>query len=137
MKISVVILFIFGLVMQCQKHDPTSSDDFTISKTEIASFQKTSLDLFSRIGDEWPEENFVISPLSIQLAIYMAWNGADQDTRDEIGALLHSNMDEETSQALIRNIHNYFSRRSEEHTSELQSRGHIVCRLLLEKKKKI
>src|SRR2546429_1774545 len=27
-------------------------------------------------------------------------------------------------------------RRSEEHTSELQSRLHIVCRLLLEKKKK-
>src|SRR5207253_11281684 len=35
---------------------------------------------------------------------------------------------------------NWFSRtakfRSEEHTSELQSRGHLVCRLLLEKKKK-
>src|SRR6266498_4813402 len=34
----------------------------------------------------------------------------------------------------------YFSphsaRRSEEHTSELQSRPHLVCRLLLEKKKK-
>src|SRR5437870_11042122 len=31
----------------------------------------------------------------------------------------------------------YLSRgRSEEHTSELQSRGHLVCRLLLEKKKK-
>src|SRR5690625_6859401 len=27
-----------------------------------------------------------------------------------------------------------FPDRSEEHTSELQSRGHIVCRLLLEKK---
>src|SRR5215208_3160627 len=27
--------------------------------------------------------------------------------------------------------------RSEEHTSELQSRGHLVCRLLLEKKKRI
>src|SRR5207253_4345500 len=26
-------------------------------------------------------------------------------------------------------------RRSDEHTSELQSRGHLVCRLLLEKKK--
>src|SRR5690625_5680529 len=26
--------------------------------------------------------------------------------------------------------------RSEEHTSELQSRGHLVCRLLLEKKNK-
>src|SRR5690625_5697415 len=30
----------------------------------------------------------------------------------------------------------YSAFRSEEHTSELQSRGHIVCRLLLEKKKK-
>ena len=29
-----------------------------------------------------------------------------------------------------------FPGRSEEHTSELQSRGHLVCRLLLEKKKK-
>src|SRR6266436_9647510 len=29
------------------------------------------------------------------------------------------------------------TRRSEEHTSELQSRLHLVCRLLLEKKKKI
>src|SRR5439155_3961090 len=28
-------------------------------------------------------------------------------------------------------------RRSEEHTSELQSRGHLVCRLLLEKKKNV
>src|SRR5689334_24521618 len=29
-----------------------------------------------------------------------------------------------------------FSSRSEEHTSELQSQFHLVCRLLLEKKKK-
>src|SRR2546429_4279159 len=29
------------------------------------------------------------------------------------------------------------SQRSEEHTSELQSRLHLVCRLLLEKKKKM
>src|SRR5690625_6818706 len=28
-----------------------------------------------------------------------------------------------------------YNLRSEEHTSELQSRGHLVCRLLLEKKK--
>src|SRR5687768_17645095 len=31
----------------------------------------------------------------------------------------------------------YSDARSEEHTSELQSRLHLVCRLLLEKKKKI
>src|SRR5690625_6975188 len=33
-------------------------------------------------------------------------------------------------------IHSELEARSEEHTSELQSRGHLVCRLLLEKKKK-
>src|SRR5690625_504792 len=40
-------------------------------------------------------------------------------------------MVEEGPKTLMREI------RSEEHTSELQSRGHLVCRLLLEKKKKI
>src|SRR5258707_11601392 len=33
-------------------------------------------------------------------------------------------------------IRGYASERSEEHTSELQSRQYLVCRLLLEKKKK-
>src|SRR5207244_12205024 len=32
-------------------------------------------------------------------------------------------------------LFNYKTRRSEEHTSELQSPDHLVCRLLLEKKK--
>src|SRR5207253_6224995 len=36
----------------------------------------------------------------------------------------------------LRNIDIDIALRSEEHTSELQSRGHLVCRLLLEKKKK-
>src|SRR3712207_8870264 len=33
-------------------------------------------------------------------------------------------------------LHGALGRRSEEHTSELQSRQYLVCRLLLEKKKK-
>src|SRR5690625_6028708 len=53
-----------------------------------------------------------------------------------------------TTKDQIRRNHKYFLNdtldkgdiivrsRSEEHTSELQSRGHLVCRLLLEKKKK-
>src|SRR2546429_6243500 len=35
-----------------------------------------------------------------------------------------------------REARGHFAGRSEEHTSELQSRLHLVCRLLLEKKKK-
>src|SRR5439155_1228244 len=42
----------------------------------------------------------------------------------------------ETAVAAVCRIHDRsFELRSEEHTSELQSRGHLVCRLLLEKKK--
>src|SRR2546422_1783533 len=37
----------------------------------------------------------------------------------------------------LRESSNPVTPRSEEHTSELQSRLHLVCRLLLEKKKKI
>src|SRR5690625_367131 len=41
----------------------------------------------------------------------------------------------EASQSYLQ-IEKIIAARSEEHTSELQSRGHLVCRLLLEKKKK-
>src|SRR3712207_9255790 len=40
--------------------------------------------------------------------------------------------DDEESERLLRG---FLSGRSEEHTSELQSRQYLVCRLLLEKKK--
>src|SRR3712207_8165512 len=36
---------------------------------------------------------------------------------------------------VVRHLGSPFARRSEEHTSELQSRQYLVCRLLLEKKK--
>src|SRR5690606_41066812 len=41
-----------------------------------------------------------------------------------------------TSTAAFFSIHNMVAWRSEEHTSELQSRENLVCRLLLEKKKR-
>src|SRR5690625_5373195 len=40
---------------------------------------------------------------------------------------------EQVLQKVFETIDSY-TERSEEHTSELQSRGHLVCRLLLEKK---
>src|SRR5258708_9066718 len=38
--------------------------------------------------------------------------------------------------SLLQKVAEAWSKRSEEHTSELQSPDHLVCRLLLEKKKK-
>src|SRR2546422_1714915 len=40
-----------------------------------------------------------------------------------------------TTASIVSPIETIFDGRSEEHTSELQSRLHLVCRLLLEKKK--
>src|SRR5690625_5952431 len=46
----------------------------------------------------------------------------------------HPHGDSAIYDALVRLVQPWSMRRSEEHTSELQSRGHLVCRLLLEKK---
>src|SRR3989442_11096294 len=49
----------------------------------------------------------------------------------------HKNFCEKGGRFGPHNVHQlYHNPRSEEHTSELQSRPHLVCRLLLEKKKK-
>src|SRR2546430_3368426 len=44
---------------------------------------------------------------------------------------------EDVSHAAIRRVPTSAVRRSEEHTSELQSQSNLVCRLLLEKKKRL
>src|SRR3712207_8562782 len=46
-------------------------------------------------------------------------------------------VDGEPGPRMIRSPDHHSAARSEEHTSELQSRQYLVCRLLLEKKKKI
>src|SRR2546429_1715657 len=51
--------------------------------------------------------------------------------RDKIARQQHAELSE------LRRRYASLTPRSEEHTSELQSRLHLVCRLLLEKKKKL
>src|SRR3712207_8007346 len=69
-----------------------------------------------------------------------------QSPRQVLGAGCHRSHDFAAVQPLLlfaRQVHGCRvplarnGRRSEEHTSELQSRQYLVCRLLLEKKKKI
>src|SRR2546429_2553708 len=57
-----------------------------------------------------------------QLALVVEWHALRHDPRRHLAAL-------RVGLDVVRP-------RSEEHTSELQSRLHLVCRLLLEKKKK-
>src|SRR5690625_5897392 len=55
-------------------------------------------------------------------------------TLKKYGNITYDQIDKESKN---KGSHKYLIQkaRSEEHTSELQSRGHLVCRLLLEKKK--
>src|SRR5215510_16603366 len=53
-----------------------------------------------------------------------------------ISALVQHRLDGDLHPRVVLALSGRQGRRSEEHTSELQSRGHLVCRLLLEKKKK-
>src|SRR5260370_6425718 len=73
--------------------------------------------------------------------LFRSWSGIAQ--RRELALLDHA---QQTHLGLGRNVANLiekdrtavgnFEQRSEEHTSELQSHLNLVCRLLLEKKKK-
>src|SRR2546430_3216344 len=53
-----------------------------------------------------------------------------------IGRLQKTYKAEETKVDATQEARTFFDSRSEEHTSELQSQSNLVCRLLLEKKKK-
>src|SRR2546429_5203564 len=55
---------------------------------------------------------------------------------DELGADLVVPLDRRNVERRWKIVDDGVQERSEEHTSELQSRLHLVCRLLLEKKKK-
>src|SRR2546422_7634659 len=69
---------------------------------------------------------FVMHPF-IALAFFFALSIADPAYAQVAVTILHTSEHHGTIQPI---------ERSEEHTSELQSRLHLVCRLLLEKKKK-
>src|SRR5690625_7019165 len=64
----------------------------------------------------------------------VAWTGADADAFRELWQGCSTQIQELAAQ-LGSGAEGLARERSEEHTSELQSRGHLVCRLLLEKKK--
>src|SRR5687768_17993958 len=72
---------------------------------------------------------------ALPISVKLGRNGLEEIVQikleaDEAAALQH------TADAVKELVDKLKTPRSEEHTSELQSRLHLVCRLLLEKKKK-
>src|SRR2546422_4175792 len=59
-----------------------------------------------------------------------------KEVGDPVTGVPIGNTDANLKSAIEGETYEYTQMRSEEHTSELQSRLHLVCRLLLEKKKR-
>src|SRR3712207_8121031 len=75
-----------------------------------------------RMPDEWPRntDDFPYSRMRTSNVETLLVSGSPDGT---------------TPPSVTRDLVRHFPNRSEEHTSELQSRQYLVCRLLLEKKK--
>ncbi len=88
LSFSSVFIFLF-FAYSCEKSNPVADDNLPFDRAESTSFQKTSQDLYLATIKDYSKYNFAISPLSIQMALYMLYNGADGETKAEIGKLLH------------------------------------------------
>src|SRR5205823_12605427 len=103
-------------------HAPPPSDIYTLSLHDalpildlafLHSFDE-ALDFVDQIGSPW---------LGVVLELNNAW----------IERRLYANIRARTDRIALVQVSDF--KRSEEHTSELQSLAYLVCRLLLEKKK--
>src|SRR5690625_6520919 len=110
-----------------------TTERMSLKQQVIQAVKQYIVDEEVKAGDKLPTERklaemFGVSRSVIREAMSYLENTGVIRVRQGQGAFLNeSNID--------KLLDNFFFLRSEEHTSELQSRGHLVCRLLLEKKK--
>lgn len=104
------IAVIFILTYACDKTNLMPDDKNPVDSIEGEAIQKTSQDLYQATSEEYKNNNFAISPLSIQLALYMVYNGAEGETQTEIGKLLRvANLDMDTLNAKVQSLMKYFN----------------------------
>src|SRR5690554_1357589 len=104
------------------------------SLLEAQKLAPSEVDLSQDIGNAaYRSQDYEMAEKAFRAA---ASNNEDKNTQSKhwhnVG---NSQMQAKNYKAAVESYKNAL--RSEEHTSELQSRPHLVCRLLLEKKKKI
>lgn len=84
--LTVIFLLTF---LSCQKESFNSDGNKIIDLDEksallVEADNAFGLELFQNIRKESAEENIMISPLSVSVALAMAYNGADSDTKTEM-----------------------------------------------------
>src|SRR5207253_8643721 len=85
----------------------------------------------------FPSQYHLFYLILVLAALGLVYAALERVRRSPFGRVLRAIREDEVVAAVAgKPIFRFKVQRSEEHTSELQSRGHLVCRLLLEKKKK-
>lgn len=92
----ILTIFFLGSVSSCQKNDLEPDENKIINLNEksaqlVEADNAFGLELFQKIREESDEENLMISPLSVSVALAMAYNGADGATKTEMETLLKLN----------------------------------------------
>lgn len=96
---SLKLLFVLLLVglFACSKEEPLriTPPDHTNPDVQAAALSSSmtdfSQDLLEKVLEEEPDENVVISPLSVAAALYMTYNGANGSTRSAMSQTLALN----------------------------------------------
>ncbi|MBC6401694.1 MAG: serpin family protein [Ekhidna sp.] len=84
MKHTVIIFLILILISWgCEENAETQPEE------NVSSFD---FELFKTIESSETKDNFMVSPLSISLALSMAYNGAEGDTKEDFDRVLHNDM---------------------------------------------
>ncbi|HKJ80062.1 MAG TPA: serpin family protein [Prolixibacteraceae bacterium] len=97
MKIILATFFVFLFFVACQQENITDNEkNKTIELDEkseqlIRADNKFGLEIFQKIVEGSDEENVMISPLSISVALAMAYNGADGETKSQMEEVLNLN----------------------------------------------
>ena len=83
------LAFIIGAVGSCQENDVQPPESKIIDLDEksaqlIEADNEFGLEMFQKVRENSDEENIMISPLSISVALAMAYNGAEGDTKTEM-----------------------------------------------------
>ncbi|HDR50932.1 MAG TPA: serpin family protein [Mariniphaga anaerophila] len=94
--ILLMLAFVLTSISSCQKNDPVPDENKIINLDEksaqlVEADNAFGLELFQTIRAESEEENLMVSPLSVSVALAMAYNGAGSDTKSEMEKVLKLN----------------------------------------------
>ncbi|MFT6870067.1 MAG: serpin B, partial [Polaribacter sp.] len=80
----IVIFCVAFLLQSCSSNEEERAAFSTIEKNVdfIKANHKFAFEIFKKVAEEESEENIMISPVSISLALGMTYNGAKNDTKN-------------------------------------------------------